>query len=30
MIFDFDNEVMKSFRDIARHMYWVLIGIIVV
>jgi len=30
MQFDFENEVMKAFRDTARHMYWVVIGIIVI
>lgn len=30
MIFDFDNEVMASFRAIAKNMYWVLIALIVV
>ena len=30
MLFDFDNEVMASFRAIAKNMYWVLIGLIVV
>ena len=29
MIFDFDNEVMKTMRSIARNTYWVLIGMIV-
>lgn len=30
MIFDFNNEVMSTFRSVARNMYWVLIAIIVV
>ena len=30
MIFDFDNEVMSTFRSVAKNMYWVLIAIIVV
>lgn len=29
MIFDFDNEVMSTFRNIAKNMYWVLIALIV-
>lgn len=28
MIFDFENDVMKTMRDIAKTMYWVLIAII--
>ena len=30
MIFDFDNEVMSTFRSVAKNMYWVLIAVIVV
>ena len=30
MIFDFDNEVMKAFRDTAATMYWILSAIIVI
>ena len=30
MQFDFDNEVMKAFRETAANMYWVVIGIIVI
>lgn len=30
MIFDFDNEVMSTFRSVAKNMYWVLIAIILV
>jgi len=30
MQFDFDNEVMKAFRDTAKNMYWVIIGIILI
>ena len=29
MIFDFDNEVMSTMRNIAKNMYWVLIALIV-
>lgn len=30
MIFDWDNDVMSTMRNISETMYWVLIGIIVV
>jgi hypothetical protein len=30
MQFDFENEVMKTFRGTASNMYWVIIGIIVI
>lgn len=29
MIFDFDNEVMSTFRNVAKNMYWVLIALII-
>jgi len=29
MMFDFDNEVMATFRNTAKYMYWVIIGLIV-
>jgi len=28
MIFDFENDVMKTFRDTAKTMYWVLVILI--
>lgn len=30
MQFDFENEVMKAFRDTAKNMYWVIIGLIII
>jgi len=29
LIFDFDNEVMATFRSTAKNMYWVIIGLII-
>ena len=30
MIFDWDNEVMSTFRNVAKTMYWVLSSIIII
>ena len=30
MIFDFENEVMATMRNVAKNMYWVIIALIIV